>query len=150
MTLAATLRTGDWLACCDGGRLVVFENTGSIETPELTFRFERRNGQPPARDLGTDRPGRLHAPGGGPTSAVGQTDFHAAAEERFVAEVAGILAEAAEDGSMPGVVVAAPPKVLGTLRNFYGDRLSGMIRGEIVADLVHEPVRELTARFRAA
>ena len=58
----------------DGTRAVFFRNRGSIQRPDLAVEAVLRQEDPPTREQGTDRPGRVHSSVGSQRSAVEDTD----------------------------------------------------------------------------
>ena len=54
----------------DGARAVFFRNRGSIQKPELAVEIVLQQQNPPTREQGSDRPGRVHARLGSPRSHV--------------------------------------------------------------------------------
>ncbi|HCR65203.1 MAG TPA: hypothetical protein DIW38_01660, partial [Oceanicaulis sp.] len=59
-----------WVAAFDGGKAMIFENTGPRTAPELALRAEFEIDNPPDRDQVSDAPGRL-ADGAGRSGGAG-------------------------------------------------------------------------------
>ena len=100
------------------------------------------------RDMESDRPGRFfdHAPS--PTGRRGATAHHAAGGERsthkheaaeFARRIATLLEEGRRAGEFERLVVMAPPRFLGLLREALPQSLSSIIAAEIAKSFVHEP-----------
>lgn len=107
----------------DGERALFLRNAGSPLNLELTLEnvFEQDN--PATRELGTDRPtsGADFSGGGSnhssaPRSNIEQADWHQLNEDRFAKDIARTLYQLAHAGRFDHLVIVAPPKVLGTLR----------------------------------
>src|SRR5690348_7255161 len=107
----------------DGSRALFLRNTGTTTQPKLTVEnvFEQEN--PPTREQGTDRPTRgAEFTGGGspnagsPRSNIEQTDWHQLNEDRFAKDMAHKLYQLAHANRYQQLVIVAPAKVLGTLR----------------------------------
>jgi protein required for attachment to host cells len=96
-----------------------------------SLRSELRASQP-ARTM------EQHYPGG---HAVNQQDFLRTAKEAFVAEVADRAAAMLEKRSYQGVFVAAPARLIATLREGLAGRAA--ITGELNRDLTKAPDSEL-------
>lgn len=84
---------------------------------------------------------RRHAMDGG-------RNLHEAEEEKFLKRVADRVSEAQRRGSFDHLVIAAPPRALGFLRNVLPDAVKAKIRAETAKDLVDEDGRALKARLR--
>jgi protein required for attachment to host cells len=85
-----------WILVGDGRKALVLRNSGTPQRPSLQLvDVLRDDANPPTRDQGTDRPGRVTQSAVRQRSAVEQTDWHEIGEERFAATVASRLAAAA-------------------------------------------------------
>jgi protein required for attachment to host cells len=130
----------------DGTRAVFFRNRGTIQKPDLAVETVLQQENPPTREQGTDRPGRVHARIGPARSAVEDTDWHRLAEDRFAVETADALYRLAHANHFQRLIVVAPPKVLGTLRKAFHkevqDRLEAEVTKEVasysLSDIKHE------------
>jgi protein required for attachment to host cells len=72
-----------------------------------------------------------------------QTDWHAQEEERFLRELAQRLDAAVNAGQANALILIAPPRALGVLRQTYSHGLRAAIRAEIDKDFVRLPVHEI-------
>ncbi|MBX3520212.1 MAG: host attachment protein [Xanthobacteraceae bacterium] len=135
--------TGGWILVCDGGKALFFENVGDREYPDLRMRevFEHEN--PSTAEQGADRPGRAHSSVGHGRSAVGQTDWHDQAEAIFLKSLAEKLHAAVHAGAPKEVVIVAPPRALGMLREHYTPAIKQALQKEIDKDLVKMPADEI-------
>lgn len=141
------LNEGEWLVVLDGRKLLVFQNQGTFATPALECILERTGLSEPTRDMGEDRPGRVHPSVGGSRSAVESTDFHAEGERAFVEEAIRTLEEKDREHPIASLVIVAPPKAMADVRRVLSGTLRSRVRKEIVADLVNVPTADLQARF---
>ena len=139
-----------WLLVCDGAKAVIFQNDGDAELPNLTVVEHMAEDQPLTRELGADRPGRVFQSQGDAHSAVEQTDWHAQNEAAFLTRVAERLDRAAEERKVKHLVVAAPPRALGVLRQKMSPQVSALISLEIEKDFTNIPTTELERHFRPA
>ena len=72
------------------------------------------------------------------------TDLHAEAEAAFLGRLADRLGALVESGEAPRrILLVAPPRALGTLREALGDKVRQLVDGEIAKDLVKLPVEEI-------
>lgn len=127
-----------WIVIADGARARILQNDGpgkglSTVTPEdLTIPH------PPTREVGTDKPGRVHDRfGPGRHSMVARVDWHNFEKERFARDLAAQLNRAANERAFDRLVLVAPPKTLGALRSTLDKKVSGMIHGELDKDLTN-------------
>jgi protein required for attachment to host cells len=134
---------GDWVVVCDGKKALILENVGDAKFPNLQTRevFEQSN--PSTREQGSDAPGRSIQSVGSARSAMEQTDWHAKAEKDFLHDLAGRLDAALNSGNTRSLVMVAPPRALGIIRNAYSPHIRHALRGEIDKDFVKMPVHEI-------
>jgi len=127
----------------DGARAVFFRNRGSIQKPDLAVENVLQQENPPTREQGTDRPGRVHARLGPQRSAVEDTDWHQLAEERFAVEVADALYRLAHANHFQRLIVVAPPEVLGTLRKAFHKEVRDRLEAEVPKELASHSVKDI-------
>jgi protein required for attachment to host cells len=134
---------GDWVVVCDGKKALILENVGDWKFPNLQTRevFEQKN--PPTHEQGTDAPGRSIQSVGTARSAMEQTDWHEKAEKDFLQDLAGRLDAAIGAGDMSSLIMVAPPRALGIIRQAYSAPVRGALRGEVDKDFVKMPVHEI-------
>ncbi|QTL03907.1 host attachment protein [Aquabacter sp. L1I39] len=132
-----------WVFLCDGAKALVLENAGDAAHLDLKTIDVAVQPVPPTRALGTDRPGRVHESAGVSRSAVAETDLHAEAEAEFVKEAVDHLEKAAESHGVKHIVVVAPPRALGIVRDHMGASLKARVQGEVAKDLMNLPVGEI-------
>lgn len=128
---------------CDGARAILLADSGIAPAPRLTVLEHFCEPHAPTAAQGTDRPGRVHESHGVSRSAVAQTDFHAQAEAAFLARLAQRLNERVAAGEAHRILIVAPPRALGTLREHLSAQARGAIVGEMAKDLVKMPVEEI-------
>ncbi|MCF3974675.1 baeRF12 domain-containing protein [Paracoccus salsus] len=139
-----------WIVVADGEKFLLLRNEGDAQHPILRAMAKEEDPNPPARELASDRPGRMPdqggtrgqagggiAHGGGPRSAMEETDRHRVAEHRFAEELAEQLVEWAGKGRFKRLIVVADPRTLGVLRDAYGDKLEPVLVAEIDKDLTN-------------
>lgn len=144
------IQQGDWVVVCDGQKALILENAGDEKFPNLQTRnvFEQEN--PPTHAQGTDAPGRTHSSTGAGRSAVGQTDWHTQEEERFLRRLVDELESAVRTGATKSLVVVAPPRALGVIREASSKNLKAALRAEIDKDYVRMPVYEIEKHLTGA
>jgi protein required for attachment to host cells len=134
---------GEWVVVCDGAKALVLENAGDDKFPNLKTREVYEEPHPATRDQGTDAPGRAHSSVGAMRSSMGQTDWHDQDERRFLAGLMTHLDAAVTAGQLKSMVMVAPPRALGVIRQSYSPQLKNVLREEIDKDLVKLPVHEI-------
>jgi protein required for attachment to host cells len=137
------IRQGEWVVVCDGRKALILENVGDDVFPNLQTKEVYKQENPPTRVQGTDAPGRSISSVGHSRSAVEQTDWHDEAEKTFLTDLAGRLDAALGSGDTKAMIVIAPPRALGMLRQAYSPALKHAIREEIDKDFVRMPVHEI-------
>jgi protein required for attachment to host cells len=133
----------DWVVVCDGQKALILENAGDAVFPNLKTRevYEQKN--PKTAEQGTDKPGRAVNSVGSVRSAMEQTDWHDQTEQAFLDDLAARLDAAVTAGETKAVVMVAPPRALGMLRQVYSPHLRQALRAEIDKDFVRMPVHEI-------
>ena len=64
-------------------------------------------------------------------------------EEKFLRKLAGHLDAAVKAGEAKSLILVAPPRALGVLRQAYSHNLRDALRAEIDKDFVKLPVHEI-------
>ncbi len=137
-------KTITWILVADGARARIFKNEGPGKGIQPAVDEEFRRPTPPTRELGADRPGRNQDPGSGVRHAMDNpVDWHRFEKEKFAKEMARLLDRAGEAGAYDRLVLVAPPKTLGDLRNALGATTRKRITGELDKDLTQLTPGEL-------
>lgn len=144
------INQGEWVIVCDGAKALVLENKGDEKFPNLQTREVHAQKNARTGEIGTDAPGRSHSSVGHGRSAVEQTDFHDLAEREFLVGLMGRLNAAVEAGETKSLIVIAPPRALGVIRQTYTHSLKHAVRKEIDKDLVKMPVHEIEKHLTGA
>ncbi|MEO5335989.1 MAG: host attachment protein [Magnetospirillum sp. WYHS-4] len=139
--------TRTWFLIADGSRarVVVNEGPGKGVRPAMDHEFATSSA--PSREWGADRPGRAGGPGGTGHAKEPRIDLHDFAKERFAAEMAAMLDEAAGRRAYDRLILVAPPKVLGNLRSALKNGARERIAGELSKDLTHVAIRDLAGHL---
>jgi len=127
------LAHGTIIAVADGAKLNLYRNSGSDGEPRLAAI-----GSPDVGDRMTNAGNRHH--GGAANPSYRQLD-----EDSFAAATAGLLNKMALDGEIDALVVVAPPKTLGELRQHWHKVLVGKIAAEIGKEMTGASVAEIAA-----
>ena len=134
---------GEWVVVCDGAKALVLENIGDDKFLNLKTKHVYQQQDPKTSEQGTDAPGRAINSVDARRSAMEQTDWHEQAEHRFLQALAGKLDAAVNAGKAKSLIVVAPPRALGVLRQAYSHSLRTALRAEIDKDFVKLPVHEI-------
>lgn len=134
---------GEWIVVCDGEKALLLENVGDAKFPNLQTREVYEEQHPATRDQGSDAPGRAQPSVGTAQSAVSQTDWHEQDERRFLEKLVTHLDAEITAGRIKKLIVVAPPRALGVVRQAYSHQLRSAVRAEIDKDLVKLPVHEI-------
>lgn len=133
---------------CDGAKALLLADSGIAPKPRLKVLETISAPSAPTAQLGTDRPGRVHESKGTARSAVEITDLHALAEAEFLRGLAGRLSELVQGGA-GRILIVAPPKALGTLREALSAQVKAVVDGEMAKDLVKMPIDEIERHIAA-
>lgn len=100
---------------------------------------------PPSREIVSEREGRAATPLGTPgRHTLSYTvDYHAEEKVRFAREVTDFVSKMRAAGRFDRLVLVAPPKALGNLREALDDKTKALVQGELAKDLVRVSARDL-------
>lgn len=130
----------------DGGAARFFE-CARIGGPVTEFEGRRLEVGPPPEV--TSRPPRVHESVGPARHAIEPRQFpRDAAEERFLKQVAEAMGEGVEQ--FDEVVVCAPPRPLGILREHLPASVRQRLKAEVAKDYVKHAPHELSAALEGA
>jgi protein required for attachment to host cells len=141
------IKQDEWIVVCDGTKAMILDNVGDELYPSLHVREVRQQSDPPTREQGSDQPGRFFAAVGGMRSAAEQTDWHAETEQAFLRTVTHDLHAAVVAGTVKGVIIIAPPRALGLIRQAWPSTHRDAIKAELAHDYVKLPVDEIERRL---
>jgi protein required for attachment to host cells len=134
---------GAWVVVCDGAKALVLENAGDAKFLNLKTRqvFEHEGAR--THEQGTDAPGRAINSVDGRRSAMEQTDWHEQEEQRFLRKLVDHLDAAVNAGQAKSLIIIAPPRALGVLRQAYSQAVRAALNAEVDKDFVKLPVHEI-------
>jgi len=143
------VRQGDWVVVCDGKKALVFENVGDTKFLNLRTREVYEQPDEKTHEQGTDAPGRSINSIDARRSAMEQTDWHDQEEQRFLQRLVSLLEAEVNAGKAKSLIMVAPPRALGVLRQAYSPNLRNALRAEIDKDFVRMPVHEIEKHLAA-
>ncbi|APO66963.1 MULTISPECIES: baeRF12 domain-containing protein [Rhizobium] len=138
-----------WVVVCDGAKALIMRNAGNALLMNLQVHETLSQPSEPTRELGTDKPGRAHAPDGTSGSAMEQTDWQEQAEADFLRRIAAKLDKLVRERNGSRIILVAPPKALGTLRPNLSAEAQAAISAEVPKDYTNMPVDEIERRLAA-
>ena len=131
-----------WYVIADGGRarFVERDEQGAYRTISTFVSTEMKAS---SRDLATERPGRVHESATTARHAIEpKTDPKEAAKEDFIRYVVEQVQSAQE--SFDDLVLVAPPRVLGHLRETLPKSVADAVTRDLAKDLTKVPDHELS------
>lgn len=147
---AARIKAGDWIMVCDGRKALILRNAGNGIFTNLQVEETYEDVNPKTSDQGSDRPGRVHESADVGRHGVAQTDWHDQKEREFLVGLAKRLDRAVTNGETNALIVVAPPRALGMLREAYSPALLKAVKQEIAKDYVNKPVVEIEKQLAGA
>lgn len=139
-----------WIVVADGETARFFSAHGRTAKLEQGIPYELRMINPPTRDQGAERPGRGHESVGQLRHSVQpRVDLHREAKRSFAEEIAALLFEKARENAFDELIIAAPPKMLGDLRDAMDEKTKERVKAELHKDLTKLSPTELHAYLTA-
>ncbi len=133
-----------WVLVCDGARGRIFVNRGPGSGLDQIESQEDDEARAPTRAIGADRPGRaFDSFGEGRHAMAPRADWHRFAKENFAKGMAAIVNSAALEEGFDSLVLVAPPRVLGDLRQALNDQAGARVTAEIGKDLTQVAAHDL-------
>ena len=141
------LSEGIWLLVCDAKKALLLQNAGDNVYPKLETRHVMEHPVHRSRELGSDVPGRAFSGAGGRRAAMDDGDPHLEEERGFLRAVADDLKRRIETGEVERLIVVAPPRALGMLRELECAQLKHVTVAELPHDYVNLPLYEIEKRL---
>ncbi|HEY9536726.1 MAG TPA: host attachment protein [Kiloniellaceae bacterium] len=139
--------TRSWIVIADGAQARILENHGPgkglVPLPAGVMQKTSR----PSRDIDTDRPGRGYNPMGQHHTMDSPSDSHREEKRRFADLLANHINAAALDRSYDRLILVAPPKTLGDLRQSLSKEAAAKLDGELPKDLTKVADHDLPAHL---
>lgn len=127
----------------DGRKSLFLRNEGDDEFLNLVVDDQRAHSDLKDRDWKSDAAGRRPSSATPGQDSTGETDFHQLEEDRFARDTAELLAQRVRQNGTGELVIVAPPRTLGELRQHYDKTIEARIVAEIDKDLVNHPIDKL-------
>ena len=128
----------------DGRKSLFLRNEGDDQYLNLVVEDQRAHADLQDREMKSDRAGQASwQAGSGRHSSMEETNFHQQEEDRFAADTAALLSKRAQSSDFEKLIIIAPPRTLGELRQHYDKAVSDRIVAEVDKDLVNHPIDKL-------
>jgi protein required for attachment to host cells len=137
-----------WLLVCDAKKALLLQNAGDNVYPKLEIRHVMAHPVHRSQELGSDVPGRAFNGAGGRRAAMDDGDPHLEEERGFLRAVAEDLKRRVETGDVERLIVVAPPRALGLLRELECAQLKRVTIAELPNDYVKLPLYEIEKRLQ--
>jgi protein required for attachment to host cells len=138
-----------WVLVCDGSKALMFQNVGDALALNLKVVDVAFEPHPASRELGTERPPRVHESMGNSRSAVRSVDLHQEAEATFLRGVAARLDEVVRSNGVKHLILVAAPRALGVLRDHLTPGVRAVLAAEVAKDLARLPTTEIEKHLTA-
>lgn len=137
-----------WILIADGARAKVYQNLGPGTGLRETDFPEMFASHVPSRDIHADGPGRMQSAPGGVVHRMDYTsDPHREQKRDFAGDIAGFLKLQERENAFDDLIIVAPPKTLGDLRDALDKSVARHVTIEVAQDLTKIPVHELSAHL---
>jgi len=130
-----------WIVVADGSRARFLLHKGIGKGLSPAMDDDMANELLPSREIAGDDAGRNADPGGGRVEPT--VDHHEFEKERFSNQVARVLNKARAENRFDRLVLVAPPKALGYLREELDKHTHAYVYGELHKDLTNARTDEL-------
>lgn len=138
-----------WLLVCDAKKALLLQNAGDNVYPKLETRHVMEHHLHRSHELGSDVPGRMLSSASGRHAAMDEGDPHLEEERVFLRAVAADLKRRVDSGEIERLIVVAPPRALGMLRELECAQLKRATVAELPQDYVKLPLYKIEERLKA-
>lgn len=129
-----------WILVADSAHARILATTARTAMPTEVSRLEHPESRLKESQLVTDQPGRSRE-NRGQGHAMDEASASAHEEEIFAGEIVQALDKARQDGRFNSLVLVAPPRFLGTLRQKLHGPLEKLVIESIAKNLVNDDER---------
>ena len=142
-----TLPNNALILVADGRKALFLRNQGDEQRIDLRTASHRTRDDRKDSDIKSDASGQSPAPAGTglPGGTMGEPDFHQQEEDRFARDLADKINAMALAGEFDALVVVAPARTMGELRQLWHKEVSARILGEHVKEMTDRPIPDIEA-----
>tara|TARA_R110000823_G_scaffold47903_19_gene122020 strand:- start:12934 stop:13380 length:447 start_codon:yes stop_codon:yes gene_type:complete len=127
-----------WILVADGSKARIYEYMGPNEALRLLDNGEFSHSNKPSREIAQEKRGRVFHSADGSRSAMERpSDPHEFEKKRFAAQLADHLNQEEKKRRFDRLIVVAPPKSLGELRQQLSSAVLERVAGEIDKELTN-------------
>lgn len=137
------LEKDTWVVVADGEKAMFLRNIAGAAAPRLAVERIEQQDNPAQKEQVSDRPGRRADHGQGQRSAMEEPDWHQLAKDRFATELSDILKRMVQRDRIKRLVLVAPPRILGEMRDQLHVTVSDRVIAQIPKTLTGHPLPEL-------
>ncbi|GHF63158.1 host attachment family protein [Seohaeicola zhoushanensis] len=137
------IKQGTWVVVTDSEKALFLRNLTDHQNPNFEVVAKEEQDNPPSREQGANRPGRMHDSGPNQKSAMDDTDWHQLAKERFAADLSERLYARAHRGDFDSLILVASPQVLGNLRAALHKEVADKVIAEVPKTLTNHPLDQI-------
>jgi protein required for attachment to host cells len=130
-----------WIVVADGTRGFILTNKGIGKGLKKIGFLDSEEGRKHSREMVSDKPGRTFTHDGGHAAMEPHTEPQRYAKFTFAQSVAKMLARMQK--KFDRLILVAPPKTLGDLRNALDKHIQEKIIGELHKDLTYLSAHDL-------
>jgi protein required for attachment to host cells len=138
-----------WILVADSATATLYEADGRLDGLVVVDRLDHAAGRLPARELVTDDRGRTQAfPGGARSATEGRHTPHQNQVHAFAHQIVQRLRKGLAANAFEGLVLVAPPAMLGQIRLELDARTADRVVSSIAHDYTQHPVADLPRLLR--
>jgi protein required for attachment to host cells len=137
-----------WIVIADGSRARILRHRSGEAGLAVVRELDDPEARKRSQDLVSSGPGHSQESANAARHAIQpKHDPHLEAELAFLRAVAGGVSSAAEVNAFDRLVIAAPPRAMGVLRQELAPAIGRKLVAEITKDLTKTPLHELPTHF---
>lgn len=139
-----------WIVLADSSRARIFQTDAPLtEGPTVIDELVHPASRLRDSELESDRPSRSFAERGAPHTDLGEGVAHEHEAQVFALELADYLDAARLQGRYEGIVLAAPPRFLGTLRKALTPNTLATVHQSLDKELTQIPEHQVLEALRS-
>jgi protein required for attachment to host cells len=139
-----------YILVADAGAAKLYRTDGESGTPELAHERSNPAGRLTRSELESDRPGMQRNSIGGAHGLGGDNDAQKHESEQFARELCNMLKREHGAGRFTDLLIAAPPRFLGELREHLSGDCRKVLGKTVHKDLLRTDSRDLLSYFSEA
>lgn len=139
-----------WIVMADGSRARIVKPREAGSGFDVLSELDSSEARTPSRDLVSERPGHSQESAAAARHTIEpRNDPHAQVKSAFLRSVADQLNRAAGEKAFDALILFAPARCLGELREALDDKTRGKIKATAPKDLTKLPLAELPEHLEA-